>query len=106
MAPIKPATRIRFHFHHDDCGASAESETYSDPGAGTNFQSTQVNSVTYDDVAQSMTIVGTGTDNGASVAFTIVAVDSSLLPPGLFTITLSDGYTNTGSLVDGSISLH
>ena len=53
-----------------------------------------------------MTLVGTGTDNGNSVAFTIVAVDSSLLPPGLFTITLSDGYTNTGSLVDGSIALH
>ena len=26
--------------------------------------------------------------------------------PGLFTITLSDGYTNAGSLLDGSISLH
>ena len=98
--------KAHFHIHHDDCGASAESETYSDPGAGSNFQSTQVNSVTYDDIAQSMTIVGTGTDNGVSVAFTIVAVDSSLLPPGLFTITLSDGYTNTGTLVDGSISLH
>jgi len=39
------------------------------------------------------------------VAFTIVAVDSSLVPPGLFSITLSDGYANGGSLLSGSITL-
>jgi hypothetical protein len=57
-------------------------------------------------VAQSITIAGIGTDNGSPVAFTIVVVDSSLLPPGVFSITLSDGYTNTGRLLDGSITLH
>src|SRR5260370_40956693 len=96
----------QFQSHHGGGDAKSESDNYSAPNAGTNCQSTQVNSATYDDIAQSMTLLGTGTDNGASVAFTIVAVDSSLLPPGLFTITLSDGYTNTGTLVDGSISLH
>jgi len=40
------------------------------------------------------------------VAFTIVAVDSTLVPPGLFSITLSDGYSNTGNLLTGSITLH
>ena len=62
--------------------------------------------MSYDTVAHSVTIAGLGTNNGLPVAFTIVAVDSSLVPPGLFSITLSDGYTNSGNLLDGSITLH
>jgi hypothetical protein len=56
-------------------------------------------------VAHTVTITGTGTDNGLAVAFTIVATDSTLMPPGMFSITLSDGYINSGSLLDGSIQL-
>jgi len=41
-----------------------------------------------------------------SVGFTIVAVDSSLVAPGMFSITLSDGYSNSGHLLDGSITLY
>ena len=59
----------------------------------------------YDNVAHTVTIAGLGTNNGLPVAFTIVAVDSSLVPPGLFSITLSDGYANGGSLLSGSITL-
>ncbi len=62
-------------------------------------------SVTYDDVAHTVTIVGTGTDNGSPVAFTIVAADTALMPPGMFSITLSDGYINSGNLLDGTIEL-
>jgi hypothetical protein len=62
--------------------------------------------VAYDNVAHTVTIAGIGTNNGLPVAFTIVAVDSSLLPPGLFSITLSDGYSNSGSLLSGGITLH
>ena len=54
---------------------------------------------------ENFTIAGLGTNNGLPVAFTIVAVDSSLVPPGLFSITLSDGYSNSGNLLDGSITL-
>jgi len=39
-----------------------------------------------------------GPNNGLPVAFTIVAVDSSQVPPGLFSITLSDGDSNSGNL--------
>jgi hypothetical protein len=46
-----------------------------------------------------------GTNNGLPVAFTIVAVDSSLVPPGLFSITLSNGYGNSGNLLAGSVTL-
>jgi len=95
-----------FGFHEDDCDQQPESESFSDPSSGTNFQSTQVTSVGYDDVAHTVTIAGLGTNNGLPVAFTIVAVDSSLVPPGLFSITLSDGYSNSGNLLDGSIVLH
>jgi hypothetical protein len=95
-----------FRFHHDDCNEEPDSEVFSDPSSGTDFQSTQVTSATFDDVAHSVTIAGWGVDNGLRVAFTIVAVDSSLVPPGLFSITLSNGYSNSGKLLDGSITLH
>jgi hypothetical protein len=95
-----------FHVHENDCTQQQDSVAYSDPSSGINFQSTQVTSATYDDVKHTVTIVGSGTDNGLPVVFTIVAVDSSLAPPGAFSITLSDGYTNTGSLLDGSITLY
>jgi hypothetical protein len=95
-----------FRFHHDDCHEQPDDEEFSDPGAGEDFHSTQETSVTRDDVAHSVTITGLGVSKGLPVAFTIVAVDSSLVPPGLFSITLSDGYTNSGALLDGGITLH
>jgi hypothetical protein len=94
-----------FSFHHDDCGLQPESETFSDPSSGTDFHSTQVNAVAYDNVAHTVTIAGLGTNNGAPVAFTIIATDSTLVPPGMFSVTLSNGYVNSGSLLDGSIQL-
>jgi hypothetical protein len=94
-----------FHFHEDNCNLQPDSEGFSDPSSGTDFHSTQVTSVAYDTVTHTVTIAGLGTDNGLPVAFTIVGVDSSLVPPGLFSITLSDGYSNSGHLLDGSITL-
>ena len=53
-----------------------------------------------------MTLVGIGTNNGAAVSFSIIAADSSLAAPGLFSITLSNGYSNSGALLDGSITVY
>jgi hypothetical protein len=103
--PGKNKGAAQFNFHEDDCDLQPPSAAFSDPNAGVNFQSTQMTSGTYDDVAHTVTLVGTGTDNGLAVAFTIVAADSTLMPPGMFSITLSDGYINSGSLLDGSIQL-
>jgi hypothetical protein len=105
--PGKNGGKASFSEHENDCDESGDSANFKDPGSGTNFQSTKVDSVVYDGVAHSVTMTGLGTNNGLPVAFTIVAVDSSLVPPGLFSITLSDGYTNSGSLlsVSGSITL-
>jgi hypothetical protein len=94
-----------FHFHEDNCNLQPESEQFSDQGSGTNFQSTQVTSVAYDTLTHTVTIAGLGTNNGLPVAFTVVAVDSSLVPPGLFSITLSNGYGNSGNLLAGTITL-
>ena len=63
-------------------------------------------SATFDEVAHSVTLKGLGTDNGLSVAFTIVALDSYPVPPGLFSTTLSDGLSNNGNLLDGSIAVY
>ena len=102
----KSGGKAHFDSHEDDC-RNVHTEDYSDSSAGNsaNFHSTQVNSVTYDNVKHAATIVGSGTNNGLPVTFTIVAVDSSLVPPGLFSITLSDGYSNSGNLLSGSITV-
>ena len=57
-------------------------------------------------MAHTVTIAGLGTNNGLPVAFTLVGADSTLVQPGLFSITLSDGYSSSGNLLDGSIALH
>jgi hypothetical protein len=94
-----------FAFNEDDANPSSDTANYSDPGAGVTFQATQFTSATFDEVAHSVTLIGSGTDNGVPVAFTIIAVDSSLVSPGSFSITLSDGYSNSGNLLDGSITV-
>jgi len=103
--PGKNSGEAPFNFHQDDCDLQSPTVAFSDLNSGVNFQSTQLTSVIFDDVAHTVTITGAGTDNGLAVAFTIVATDSTLMPPGMFSITLSDGYINSGSLLDGSIQL-
>src|SRR4029077_2004036 len=96
----------QFSFSYDDSNQPTGSTSYSDSGSGVNFQSTQVTAAAFDEVAHTVTLTGTGTDNGHSVTFTIVGADSSLAPPGLFSITLNDGYSNSGNLLDGSITVY
>jgi hypothetical protein len=94
-----------FHFHEDNCNLQPESEDFSDPSSGTDFHSTQVTSVAYDTNGHTVTIIGLGINSGLPVTFTIIGRDSSLVPPGLFSITLSNGYSNSGNLLDGAIKL-
>ena len=97
----------RFAFDADACDDGApESVTEEDPGAGTNFQATQIQSVVFDDVQHSITIAGIGSNSGHVVTFAVVAVDSSLVPGGFFSLTLSDGYSRSGTLTSGTILLH
>ena len=104
--PGKNGGKAQFAFNYDDSSQLAAAASYADSGAGVSFQATQFTSATTDEVAHTITLVGSGTNNGLPVTFTIVAADSSLAAPGLFTITLSNGYSNTGSLLDGSITVY
>jgi hypothetical protein len=102
----KHGGQAQFSFNYDDSNQPTGSASFSDPGSGVNFQATQVTAATFDQVAHTVTLTGTGTDNGQPVAFTMVAADSSLAPPGLFSITLNDGYNNSGNLLDGSVTVY
>ncbi|HZR32731.1 MAG TPA: hypothetical protein VFA76_12865 [Terriglobales bacterium] len=102
----KNGGNAHFDFNYDDSGQGSNSASFSDPGASVNFQAAQFTAATFDDVAHTVTLTGSGTNNGKPVAFTIVGADSSLAAPGLFGITLSDGYSNSGKLVSGSITVY
>lgn len=104
--PGKHGGNAQFNFNEDDENPQSDSASFSDPGSGVSFQATQFTAATFDKVAHTVTITGLGTDNGNPVAFTIVAADSSLVAPGMFSITLSDGYSNSGNLTGGSITVY
>jgi hypothetical protein len=101
----KNGGQAQFSFNYDDSNQPTGSASYSDSGSGVNFQA-QVTAATFDQAAHNVTLTGTGTNNGRPVAFMIVATDSSLAPPGLISITLSDGYNNSSNLLDGSITVY
>jgi hypothetical protein len=102
----KHGGQAQFNFNYDDSNQPTGSASFSDSGSGVNFQATQITAAAFNQVAHTVTLTGTGTDNGRAVTFTIVAADSSLAPPGLFGITLTDGYNNSGNLLDGSVTVY
>jgi hypothetical protein len=107
--PGEKSGQARFHFDADaHCEGDGDTEGVdaTDPGANMDFHSTQFLSVAFDDVAHTITIVGTGTDNGLPVTFTAVGVDNGQMALDLFSLTLSDGYTNAGNLIDGLVTLY
>ena len=74
-----------------------------DAGAGKDFSSTQVQSVQFDSSLSTVTVYGLGISNGLPVSFLIVERAPTTTTPGFYSIELSDGYTNSGSLLSGSI---
>ena len=102
----KRGGQAQFSFDYDDSNQPTGSASYSDSGSAVKFQSTQITAATFDQVAHTVTLTGSGTNNGRPVTFTIVAADSSLAAPGLFGITLSDGYSNSGALLDGTVTVY
>jgi hypothetical protein len=53
----------------------------------------------------SLTITGLGLNNSKPVSFTAVAVDNGQTALDTFSLVLSNGYTNGGHLLDGTITL-
>lgn len=100
--------RSHGHFHKDGCGKSGnDSVQHDDSQQGHSFQSTSVDAATYSTAAdgRTVTMTGTGLDNGLPVAFTLVAVDHDGLIPATYSLVLSDGYTFIGGLVSGGVSV-
>jgi hypothetical protein len=93
------------HVDADACeDQDRESVDVQDSGSGTDFHSTQPQSVTFDDVANTITIVGTGTNAGHAVTFTAVGLHGPV-GVGTFSLILSDGYSISGTLLSGTIQL-
>jgi hypothetical protein len=102
----KGASPAHFHFDTDGCeDGNPETVTEQDPNTGTNFQSTAIQSVAFDDNQHSVTIAGLGMSNGTPVSFVMVAVDGGSLPLDLYSLTLSDGYSFSGVPLLGSLEL-
>jgi hypothetical protein len=79
-------------------------EQFTDPGAGENFYSTQIESVVFDDMQGAVTITGSGIANGLPVSFVIVEQVASALTPAIYTIVVSDGYQESGTLIAGTFT--
>jgi hypothetical protein len=63
-------------------------------------------SVGFDDVEHTVTIVGLGEDNGEEVGFTAVEIDALAPMVEQFQLTLSNGYWDSGPLLDGEIDIN
>jgi hypothetical protein len=75
-------------------------------GAAANFRSTRLTEVTCGSGGHG-TIRGEGTDNGQRVTFTIEVVDNGDSGTSdTFSISLSDGYSKSGTLTSGNVEVH
>jgi hypothetical protein len=94
-----------FTFDQDSCeDGDAATLSTQDPSSNTDFRSTQMSSIVFDDIAHATTITGDGLDRGVPVTFVMTAIDNGLLP-GVFSLALSDGYAVSGPLTSGSVQL-
>jgi hypothetical protein len=96
--------KAHVRFDDDRCEDNDQEQAEStDPDPNT-FLSTAIASTSFDTLARVVTIAGSGTDNGAPVTFTLVAVNG---PAGVgsYSLVLSDGYSIGGTLLSGAIEV-
>ena len=94
-------------FDNDGCKDGDQNNVQSgNRGDGQSFQSTQINTVKMDTVANTLTITGLGVSKGLPVSFVFTAISTGPTTPGWASFSFSDGYTNAGPLINGSIILH
>jgi hypothetical protein len=78
-----------------------------DDGAAADFRSTRLTEVTCNHASHSATVRGEGVNNGHAVTFTVEVIDNG--EPGrtdVFGISLSDGYSRSGTLTNGNLQVH
>lgn len=96
-----------FNSDNDGCMDGDQNQVSStNRGDGKDFQSTQIDTTTFDPVANKLTITGIGVSGGVPVTFVFIALETGPTTPGWVSFAFSDGYTNAGTLVNGSILLH
>jgi hypothetical protein len=96
-----------FTFDGDGCrDGDRNSVDSSNRGDGRSFNSTSINTMSLNSTGNTLTITGAGISGGLPVTFVLVAVESTSLTPGWVSLTFSDGYTNAGNLLKGSVLLH
>ena len=95
-----------FQSDEDACkDGDQNGEHMKDAGAGKDFSSTQVQSVQFDSSLSTVTVYGLGISNGLPVSFLIVERAPTTTTPGFYSIQLSDGYSNSGPILSGSITI-
>jgi hypothetical protein len=97
-----PTTEGRFSLNPHQ---SLKGKVKYDDGAAADFRSTRLTEVTCG--SNSATVRGEGVNNSHSVTFTVEVIDNG--EPGssdVFGISLSDGYTRSGTLANGNIQVH
>ncbi len=95
-------------FHKGGCGQQdGDNVQHDDSQGGHHFQSTSVDSAQYSTAAdgRTVTMTGTGLDNGTPVRFTLIAVDHDGLVPATYSLILTDGYSFIGNVVSGTMSI-
>ena len=92
-------------FHDDSCESGGGRVEDDDLDSGQHFQSTSNSSATFTSNKnnQTLTMIGTGLDNGVPVGFTMVGVDYGGVIPATYTLILTNGRTFTGVLTSGSL---
>ena len=96
-----------FKFDGDGCkDGDSDNVQSTNRGDGHDFQSTQIDTIQYNDLGNIVTITGLGTSNGLPVAFVFIALETGPTTPGWVSFAFSDGYTSAGTLIDGSVLLH
>lgn len=97
--------RHRGSFDDDSCENGGGRVVDDDLDSGKQFESSSVNSATFasNQNSQTLTMIGTGLDDGVPVGFTMIGVDYNGVIPATYTLILTDGRTFTGSLVSGSL---
>jgi hypothetical protein len=92
-------------FHHDSCENDRGRVEDDDRDSGKHFESTSTDSATFTSTenSQTLTMIGSGLDDGIPVGFTMIAVDYGGAAPAVYTLILTNGRTFTGRLVSGSL---
>ena len=90
-----------------DAHVNLKGKVHYRDGAAADFRSTRLTEVTCNPTSGRATIRGEGTNNADMVTFTVDVIDNGESGSSdVFTISLSDGYSRSGTLTSGNVQVH